>query len=39
MVTLITTVQQIMMRLQRADTEDDRIAVIMTAVCGLVIRK
>jgi hypothetical protein len=36
MVTLITTVQQIMMDLQMVDTEEDRFAV-MRAVYGLVI--
>jgi hypothetical protein len=39
MVTLITTVQQIMTGLQTADTEEDRFAVIMKAVYGLIMRK
>jgi hypothetical protein len=38
MVTLITTVQQIMTGLQTADTEEGRSAVIMRAVYGLVLR-
>jgi hypothetical protein len=38
-VTLITTVQQIMMGLQTADTEGDRFAVIMRAAYGLVMHK
>jgi hypothetical protein len=36
MVTLIATVQQIMIGLQRVDTEEDRFALIMKAVYGLV---
>jgi hypothetical protein len=36
MVTLITTVQKIMTRLQRADTVEDRFALIMRTVYGLV---
>jgi hypothetical protein len=39
MITLITTVQQIMMSLQTADTEEDRFALFMRAVYGLIIRK
>jgi hypothetical protein len=39
MVTLITTVQQIMTDLQTADTEEDRFAVIMRAVYVLVLHK
>jgi hypothetical protein len=39
MVTLITTVQQIMTGLQTADTGENRFDVIMRAVYELVIRK
>jgi hypothetical protein len=39
MATLNVTVQQIMMGLQTADTEDDRFAVIMRAVYRLVMGK
>jgi hypothetical protein len=39
MVTLMTTVQQVMMGLQTADTEEDRFAVIMRADYGLVMWK
>jgi hypothetical protein len=38
-VTLMTTVQQIMTGLQTADTEQDRFAVIVRAVFGLVMQK
>jgi hypothetical protein len=36
MITLITTIQQIMTGLQTADIEDDRFALITGAVYGLV---
>jgi len=39
LITLMTTVQQIMTGLQTADTEQDSFAVIMRAVYGLVMRK
>jgi hypothetical protein len=39
MVTLITTVQQILTGLQRAYTGEDRFTVIMRAVYGLVMGK
>jgi len=39
MVTLITTVQQIIMSLQTADREEDRSAVIMRACYGLVMQE
>jgi hypothetical protein len=39
MVTLITTVQQIMTGLQTANTEEGRSAVILRAVYGLIILK
>jgi hypothetical protein len=38
MATLISTVQQIMTGLQTADIEKDRSAIIVRAVCGLVLR-
>jgi hypothetical protein len=38
-VTLITTVQQIMTALQTADIEGDRFAVTVGALYGLVMRK
>jgi hypothetical protein len=38
-VTLMTTVQQVMMGLQTSDTEEDRFAVIMRADYGLVMWK
>jgi hypothetical protein len=39
MVTLITTVQQIMTGLKTAQTEDDRFALIMRAVYRIVMKK
>jgi hypothetical protein len=39
MTTLISTVQQIMTGLQTVDTEEDRFAVTMRAIYGLVMRK
>jgi hypothetical protein len=37
--TLITTVQETMTALKTAETEDKRFAVVVKAVCGLVMRK
>jgi len=39
MVKLVTIVQQIMTGLRMAETEDDRFAVTMRAVYGMVMRK